>query len=53
MYTINQFCEFAKISRRLFDVLKAQGRGPQLTRVGRRIFISHETAKEWVDGGRA
>ena len=53
MYTINEFCEFAKISKRLFDVLKAQGLGPQLTRVGRRIFISHHTAKEWIDERRA
>jgi hypothetical protein len=50
MYTIVQFCEVAKISRRLFDVLKAQGRGPHLTRVGRHIFISQETAKEWIEG---
>jgi hypothetical protein len=52
MFTINEFCVFAKISQRIFDVLKAQGLGPQLTRVGRRIFISHTTAHEWVDKRR-
>jgi hypothetical protein len=48
MLTIRQFCEFAQISERLFHVLKAQGRGPRITRIGRRVLIAKEAASEWL-----
>jgi hypothetical protein len=53
MYTINQFCESFEISRRRFDILKAQGLGPQLTRVNRRVYISRCSALQWVADQRA
>ncbi len=49
MYTIEEFCEFAKISTRHFHTLKAQGLGPDLVRLGRSVRITKEAAKEWID----
>jgi hypothetical protein len=48
MLTIKQFCEFVQISERLFHVLKAQGRGPRITRINRRVLIAKEAASEWL-----
>lgn len=48
MYTIAQFCEFAKISTRHFDTLKAQGLGPDIVRLGRSVRISEEAAQAWI-----
>lgn len=49
MYTIKQFCVYAQISERHFHVLRAQGRAPDLTRLGRNLRITHAAAKEWID----
>jgi hypothetical protein len=48
MYTVREFCELMKISRRHFDLLKAQGLGPTITRVGGRIMIAKDAAAEWL-----
>jgi predicted DNA-binding transcriptional regulator AlpA len=48
MFTILQFCEYAKISTRHFHTLKAQGLGPDLVRIGRSVRITEEAAKEWI-----
>ena len=49
MYTIKEFCELAQISERHFNTLKAQGTGPDVTRLGRSIRITKEAAEEWLD----
>ena len=49
MYTIKEFCEFARISLRHFYVLRAQGRGPCVTRLGRSVRITKEASREWLD----
>jgi hypothetical protein len=46
-FTIQQFCQAHGISRALFYILKRQNRGPSLMRVGRRVLISVEAAREW------
>jgi hypothetical protein len=48
MLTIRQFCEYTQISERLFHVLKAQGLGPRITRIGRRVLIAKDSAAEWL-----
>jgi predicted DNA-binding transcriptional regulator AlpA len=48
MYTIPQFCEFAKISTRHFHTLRAQGLGPDLVRLGRSVRITEDAAREWI-----
>ena len=49
MLTIREFCAFAKISMTHFYTLKAQGLGPDLTRLGKSVRITQESAKEWVE----
>lgn len=49
MYTIKEFCEFARISLRHFHALKAQGLGPRVTRLGRSVRITKEATREWLD----
>jgi hypothetical protein len=48
MHTVREFCEWLKISRRHFDLLKAQGLGPTITRVDGRIMITKQAATEWL-----
>lgn len=48
MLTIRQFCDYTQSSERLFQVLKAQGRGPRITRIGRRVLIPKEAMDEWL-----
>jgi predicted DNA-binding transcriptional regulator AlpA len=48
MFTLKEFCEFAKISRAQFYVLKAQGRGPKLFHIGKSVRVTKEAAQEWV-----
>jgi hypothetical protein len=49
MYTIREFCAFAKISTRHFHTMKAQALGPDVTRFGHSVRITKEAAKEWID----
>jgi hypothetical protein len=48
MYSIKEFCELAKISTRQFNILKAQGLGPDLVRLGRSVRITDEAANDWL-----
>ncbi|MBX3708270.1 MAG: hypothetical protein KIT56_03485 [Gammaproteobacteria bacterium] len=45
--SIPEFCYAENISRSLFYKLKKEGNAPRLMRVGRRILISIEAAKDW------
>jgi predicted DNA-binding transcriptional regulator AlpA len=49
MYTIKEFCEFARISLRHFYALKAQGIGPSVTRLGLSVRITKEATRDWLD----
>src|SRR5258708_4528421 len=49
MYTIKEFCEFAKISERYYHLVRAQGLGPDVIRLGKSIRITKEVGKEWID----
>lgn len=46
--TIPEFCEFARISVRSFHLWKAQGLGPRITKLGRRVVIEKSAAQEWM-----
>ena len=48
MFTVKEFCEFARISTRLFYTQQAQGLGPKVIRIGRRVLIAQETGKQWL-----
>jgi len=49
MYTVKRFCALVQISERNFQILKAQVRAPDLTRLGRNLRITHAAAKDWID----
>lgn len=46
-YTVAEFCELQGISRALFYKLRANKRGPQTYKIGRKTLVSAEAAKEW------
>ncbi|KWI36353.1 hypothetical protein WM04_06870 [Burkholderia ubonensis] len=46
-YTIPQFCAAYHFSRVHYYHLKAQGKGPQELRFGRRVVITLQCAKDW------
>lgn len=48
MYTIPEFCTYARISQALFFKLRSKGAGPAVTRLGVRVLISHDAAAEWL-----
>jgi hypothetical protein len=48
MYTVKEFCELLRISPRYWALLRAQGRGPTITRVNGRIVISADAITEWL-----
>lgn len=50
MFTIKDFCAFARISRSLYYALKSRGKGPAETRIGSRVLIAKDTAREWLKG---
>ena len=45
--TVGEFCQSHKISRALFYLLRAEGRGPRTMKVGRRTLIAVESAEAW------
>ncbi len=47
MYDVNSFCKAHKIGRTTFYELIKQGRGPRLSKIGRRTLISAEDAAVW------
>jgi hypothetical protein len=52
MESVDDFCARAGISRRLFDLRKAQGTGPIVTRIGRRVLIAREDGNAWLAAQR-
>ena len=47
MYSIPSFCKAHGISESFFYQLKAEGLGPDVLRLGARVFITHEAAARW------
>jgi len=47
LQSVADFCADNGISRSLFYRLVQEGRGPRLTKVGRRTLISSDAAAEW------
>ena len=47
-YTINEFCKAHDISRSLFYKLQANGKGPEIFTLGRRVLISAYAAEKWL-----
>ena len=46
-YTIRTFCEAHKLSQAMYFKLKADKRGPRVTSVGSRRYITFEDAAKW------
>lgn len=46
-FTVPEFCSAHRISRALFYILRRDGRGPRVMKVGKRTLISGEAANEW------
>jgi hypothetical protein len=47
MFSIPSFCEAHGISQSFFYQLRAEGLGPDVLRLGARIFVTHEAASRW------
>jgi len=48
MYTVGEFRSLARISKTSFWRLQGRGEAPRLIRVGARVYVSRETAEQWV-----
>jgi hypothetical protein len=48
LYTVDQFCALANISRAHFYRLRATGKGPTLLKTGDKTLISADAARTWV-----
>jgi hypothetical protein len=48
LYTVDQFCALANISRAHYYRLRAAGKGPALLKTGDRSLISADAARTWV-----
>lgn len=46
-YSIENFCKTHDLSRSAFYDLQKVGKAPAIMRVGRRVLISAEAAREW------
>lgn len=46
-YTVRQFCAAYGISKSTFYRLQQRGEGPRTMKVGRRVLIPVDAAKEW------
>ena len=47
VFTIKTFCSAHPMSAAKFHALVAEGKGPRLMRVGRRVYITAESAAAW------
>lgn len=47
VFTVNSFCEAHCISRTHLYSLDKAGQGPRRMKVGRRVLISAEAARDW------
>jgi predicted DNA-binding transcriptional regulator AlpA len=49
-FTAAEFCRLARISRAGFYKLRKHGDGPRVIQLGRRVYVSQESAREWIRG---
>lgn len=47
LYSVSEFCAAHSISRAFFYRLVADGRGPQIVKLGDRTLITRKAAAEW------
>lgn len=50
--TISQFCHAYSVKRSKAYLLWSEGLGPQIIRIGRRVYIAVDDAEEWVAAHR-
>jgi hypothetical protein len=48
LFTVKEFCQQVRISKRHYSNLQSRGEGPKVIRLGRRVLIARETAKSWL-----
>jgi hypothetical protein len=49
LFTLREFCSFARISQSHFQILRAQGLAPRVTYLSERCpRITHSDANEWL-----
>lgn len=46
--SVDTFCKAHSISRSMFYKLQRQGKGPRLTKIGKRTLVSSSAAAEWL-----
>ena len=46
-FSVNQFCEAYGLSRSSFYRMLREGLAPAIIRVGRRVLVSIEAARDW------
>lgn len=46
-YTVKQFCEAHNLPESTYYLIRKEGKGPRVTKAGRRTLISIEAAEEW------
>lgn len=47
IYSVSAFCKAHHIARSFLYQLLREGRGPRVTKLGRRTFVTREAAAEW------
>jgi hypothetical protein len=48
LYTVAEFCEVVRISKRQYFRLRARDDGPRVTTLGGRHLISHDEMRRWL-----
>lgn len=48
LWTLDEFCRRAHITKEGFRTLRQQGRAPSAWKVGRRIYIEPEVGAAWI-----
>jgi hypothetical protein len=48
LYSIAEFCRRHSINRSFYFSLRKKGLGPRELRLGKRVFVSKEAARQWV-----
>ena len=46
-FTVTEFCQAHRVSRRLFYLLIKRGQGPAVMKIGHRTCVSVEAAAAW------
>jgi excisionase family DNA binding protein len=49
MHNVTEAAALAGISKRYMEMLIADGSGPAVTRIGRRVLIRDDRLREWID----